>query len=87
MIPSLTAPDDPAALAASVRALARRAHRALNDPAAGATEVEALARRAARLRAAVVRRDAGQAHGPLGGWLGAVQARLEQRPSGPRSEG
>jgi len=66
--------SDPATLAASVRMLARRAHRALNDPASHPSEIRSLLQQARRLREQL--QDWPSDDLPL--WVEHVQRRLEK---------
>ena len=74
MTTTLPPRSDPAAVADSVRALARRAYRALKNPATQPAEFRSLLQQARRLRDQVRDWDADE----LVCWLEGVVSRLEQ---------
>ncbi|MDR3633717.1 MAG: hypothetical protein P4L84_07755 [Isosphaeraceae bacterium] len=73
MTTTVTPVSDPAALAASVRALACRAHKALNESATHPAELRSLLQQARGLRAQVQDWPSDD----LPHWLEHVQRRLE----------
>jgi hypothetical protein len=76
-------PADAAALAATVRELARTAHRALHEPTADPAKLRELAHRIARLQA----RLSASSATPLDAWLESLSFKVSARESLARPVG
>jgi hypothetical protein len=73
--PTLMSPNDPAMMAAEVRALATQAHRSLNDSSFSVSEARDLARRIRRLQS--LTRELKSAD--LADWLSNLRREIDAR--------